>query len=340
MLSTVILIALLLGLVIASFALSALLLHLGLRWAKVENVTIRRIAAAILFIFVVSMPLGVLARLLPESGPRALWLVLGVFVLSVGLSGLIIARIFRCSFLRALQAWVPNLVLGIVATPILSFAIRAYLVQAYYYPTNSMAPTILGPHWRAVCAECGQPSIVSPPPYLREGSSRTPCPTICGNFHTSTSADYDPRLVGPDRIFVAKYLSPRRWDIVVFRVPHDPAQVYCKRVVGLPGEEIRIDEGAVWADGRKLTPPESIRGITYTSRQPYSGGHVWGSPDNPARLAADEYFVLGDFSANSEDSRFWIKGAPGHPPYAVPASYISGVVTHIYWPPHRWRILR
>ena len=34
------------------------------------------------------------------------------------------------------------------------------------------------------------------------------------------------------------------------------------------------------------------------------------------------------------------KGRPGHPPYAVPASYIVGVVTHIYWPPERCRALR
>jgi hypothetical protein len=36
----------------------------------------------------------------------------------------------------------------------------------------------------------------------------------------------------------------------------------------------------------------------------------------------------------------WLEGAPGHPPYAVPESYLHGVVTHVYWPPQRWRILR
>jgi hypothetical protein len=62
--------------------------------------------------------------------------------------------------------------------------------------------------------------------------------------------------------------------------------------------------------------------------------------DHSARLGEDEYFVLGDFSAMSKDSRLWGEGAPGHHPFAVPESHLRGVVTHIYWPPDRWRILR
>ena len=54
-------------------------------------------------------------------------------------------------------------------------------------------------------------------------------------------------------------------------------------------------------------------------------------------LADDEYFVLGDFTWRSVDSRFWEEGAVGHNPYAVPESHLHGVVTHIIWPPSRWR---
>jgi hypothetical protein len=50
--------------------------------------------------------------------------------------------------------------------------------------------------------------------------------------------------------------------------------------------------------------------------------------------------VLGDFVAQSSDSRFWETGAHGHPPYAVPAENISGVVIHIYWPISRWASFR
>ena len=64
----------------------------------------------------------------------------------------------------------------------------------------------------------------------------------------------------------------------------------------------------------------------------------WGCEDNAVVLGLDEYFVLGDFSARSKDSRLWQDGAPGHLPYAVPSDHIIGVVTQIYWPPERWRV--
>ena len=119
-----------------------------------------------------------------------------------------------------------------------------------------------------------------------------------------------------------------------------------KRLVGLPGETVVIKDGAVWIDGRKLDPPLPLKGLNYVTEMPNPENDMppipilAGTPDRPAVLGADEYFVLGDFSPQSLDSRLFKKGAPGHPPYAVPESYIIGVVTHIYWPPSRWRILR
>lgn len=112
------------------------------------------------------------------------------------------------------------------------------------------------------------------------------------------------------------------------------------RLVGLPGEAIQIEGGAVWANGKELTPPDSLRGIEYLSELPGTYTDLWGSKDNRALLGDDEYFVLGDFSAQSKDSRLWKAGAPGHSPFAAPAPHIYGVVTHIYWPPQRWRVLR
>ncbi len=139
---------------------------------------------------------------------------------------------------------------------------------------------------------------------------------------------------------MAKFMRPRRWDLVVFRKPQDPSILHVERLVGLPGEEIHMDDGAVWANGRRLRPPESIRDIRYPSELPNWPREVWGTVDRPAKLAADEYSVLGDFSTQSENSRFWRQGAPGHSPFAVPESHLYGVVTHIYRPPHRWRLFR
>jgi len=164
---------------------------------------------------------------------------------------------------------------------------------------------------------------------------------ICrDNFHVSQPTDYGDQVFGRDRFVVVKFFRPRRWDLVVFRFPEDPSILYVKRLVGLPGEEITIKDGRVWADGEMLTPPDSLRGINYLSEIPHAHMELWGSPDHPAQLGDDEYFVLGDFPPRTKDSRLWDRGAPGHNPFAVPESYMCGVVTHIYWPPERWRTFR
>ena len=105
-------------------------------------------------------------------------------------------------------------------------------------------------------------------------------------------------------------------------------------------EEITIRDGRVWANGEMLTPPDCLQGIEYVTKIQDTPWEVWGSPDCPAKLGEDEYFVLGDFSPQSKDSRLWQTGAPGHPPFAVPESHIQGVVTHTFWPPGRWRVFR
>jgi signal peptidase I len=169
---------------------------------------------------------------------------------------------------------------------------------------------------------------------------QNPMRTICPNFHVNEVSEIDQRVFDPDRFLIAKFLQPKRWDVVVFKYPEDPSSLYVMRLVGLPGETIRIEGGAVWADGKKLEPPDSLRGIEYLSEMGGWHDDLWGSKDRPAALGEDEYFVLGDFSAQSKDSRLWNEGAAGHHPFAVPASHLRGVLTHIYWPPERWRILR
>jgi len=340
MLSTVILVALLLGLVTGSFVLWAVFLRVGLQWAKVEGITTRCIFFATAVVFAVQLLLSVLSSLISPSADAWVILIgLAELAASVLLSCLIIMRVFKSHFLRSVQAWLPTLVPSIAIVFFVFLIVRPLLVEAFVVPTNAMAPTLLGNHWQGICPECGQLSFCSPVPPTRH-SSTDPLPMICEHFHMSRSTDFAKRVFTGDRFLVAKYLKPQRWDLVVFRNPEDPSTLYVKRLVGLPGEEIHIDEGAVWADGSKLTPPESIRSIKYLSELPGWHREAWSSRDRPAKLSADEYFVLGDFSVQSNDSRFWERGAPGHNPFAVPQSHLCGVVTHIYWPPQRWRILR
>lgn len=163
---------------------------------------------------------------------------------------------------------------------------------------------------------------------------------ICENFHVRETSLSAQTTYPSDHFLVARFAEPRRWDLVAFHYPAQPEILYVKRLVGLPGETIHIDNGAVWANGVPVELPDDLKGIEYLSTVPELSQVLWGSPERPANLQDREYFVLGDFSANSGDSRTWDQGAPGHSPFAVPHSYMRGVVTHIFWPLDRLRTLR
>jgi signal peptidase I len=100
---------------------------------------------------------------------------------------------------------------------------------------------------------------------------------ICLNFHVTRPLKVDRTVHSGDRFLVAKFLQPRRWDAVVFQYPENPQSLYVMRLVGLPGETIHIEDGAVWADGKRLTPPDSLRGVRYESKFPETYIELWGT---------------------------------------------------------------
>jgi len=119
------------------------------------------------------------------------------------------------------------------------------------------------------------------------------------------------------------FVEPRRGDIVVFHSPeyvnqpdHPPL---IKRLIGLPGEHIEIREGRVYVDGVILDQPYINNPETPFLRN-----------DGEWQLGPDEFFVLGDNRAHSEDS-----GEFG----AVSRERISGRAIVRYWPPSDWAIL-
>lgn len=332
--STIVVTSLFLGLLVATVLLWALFLRVGLRWAKVQDVTTRRVAFATILVVVLQIVLTIVSYLVsPTDTSPALILGIAELVAAVLMPCFVIMQIFKASFFRAVQAWLPTLLAPIVMIAVVFLVFRPFLIEAFVSPTNAMAPTLLGNHYQGTCVECGNPAFFSPTPHARL--------MICrDNFHMTQRTDRGNKVLSADRFLVAKFLRPQRWDIVVFRFPEDSSVLYVKRLVGLPGEEITIKDGQIWANGEMLTPPDSIRGIKYSSPYQRTISDIWGSPDSPAKLADDEYFVLGDFSQQSQDSRFWKRGAPGHNPFAVPKSHLRGVVTHIYWPYSRWRTFR
>jgi len=339
MLSTIFVFAIFLSLAALSVILWAEFLRLGLRWLGTPGVTRRRIAAVTASAVAVQFAMGIaLLSFEPASRPQSLLIGVLRLAATVVVPCLIIMRTFRIRVFRSMQAWLPTLIPTVAVGLFVFLVFKPFICEAYVSPANAMAPTLLGNHWRGRCPECGQPNFCSPVD-TRHGRQATPR-MICGSFHVNQIPDVPQRIFSPDRFLVAKFLTPKRWDLVVFEYPENPPTLFVMRLIGLPGETIQIEGGDVWVDGNRLEIPESLRGIKYLAELPDWRSSAWGSKDRRAVLGADEYFVLGDFSLQSNDSRFWEKGASGHNPFVVPKSHMRGVATHIFWPPQRWRVLR
>lgn len=147
---------------------------------------------------------------------------------------------------------------------------------------------------------------------------------------------------------VLPYRAIRRGDIIVFRYPIDPNKNYVKRVIGLPGDHVRIINGQLWINGKQMHEPYVIRSRNYIHYDrdffPNSSA-FWMLPNademrdkhidkkTEALIVPDDcFFALGDNRDDSEDSRFW---------GFVPRRHIVGKPLVIYWsfeaPPGRYQ---
>ena len=133
-----------------------------------------------------------------------------------------------------------------------------------------------------------------------------------------------PTLLVGDKLFVNKYVyrfkKPERGDIIVFRFPNDPKKDFIKRLVAFGGETVEIRDGRIYVDEKALDDPERFGKFYYYNHDPFGGPH------EKAEVPADAYYVLGDNSANSKDSRFW---------GFVPAKNVLGKAIFRWWPPRR-----
>jgi len=129
-----------------------------------------------------------------------------------------------------------------------------------------------------------------------------------------------PTLADQERIFINKFTyrfglgAIEHGDTVVFWYPQDPSKSYIKRVIGLPGDRVRVEDGQVYVNGLALVenyvPPDN------RDTSSWKDGTEQTVPE--AR-----YFVLGDHRNSSSDSRSW-----GY----VPRANIYGKAVFIYWP--------
>jgi signal peptidase I len=156
------------------------------------------------------------------------------------------------------------------------------LVQAFVVPTSSMESTVM-----------------------------------TGDHMLVDKLSYAP--AGPVGRHLLPYTPLRRGDIIVFRWPPDPRQNYIKRLIGMPGDRIRVVNKDVYLNGRKLYEPYTQH--IFAGIEPYRDNF----PSDPAgpvmplgrdMLAAnvvngevvvppDSFFAMGDNRDNSLDSRYW-----------------------------------
>ncbi len=341
MYTTIAMIALFLSLLLWGLLAGAFFLKIAARWAKIPGIGYGFALLTFLLTFLPTIAITVLAPLIPNLDALSpLTLALAELALDLFLTSALIAAMFKTTLARAFLAWLPTLIPGAVALLLMLFVIRPYICEGFLIPSNSMAPTMIGFRSEIPCPQCGAPAIVSwfddQPP-----TPRRPQTSICTKARHVFQADRPgPRKLPGDRILVNKLIRPQRWDAIAFRFPEQPSVIHLQRIVGLPNEQVIIRDGSVWINGQRQAPPPSCGRLNYGTELPPGSAVKWGTEKRPAQLGPDEYFVLGDFSEMALDSRMWTRGAQGHHPYAVPASHINGVATHIYWPISRWRIFR
>jgi signal peptidase I len=113
-----------------------------------------------------------------------------------------------------------------------------------------------------------------------------------------------------------KFGTPESGDVIVFHYPRDPNQEYIKRIIGLPGDEVKISNGTVYLNEQPIQEPYIAAPPNYQSE--------WDVPTN-------SLFVLGDNRNNSSDSHNW---GP------VPMEYVIGKALVVYWPPEKWGLIQ
>jgi signal peptidase I len=185
---------------------------------------------------------------------------------------------------RRWMRWVWEWTRALVLALIVLVAVRAFLVDAFKIPSASMEGTLL-----------------------------------VGDFLFVNRLAYGAELPGGGASIPAM-VEPERWDVVVFRPPHDPDRSYVKRLVGLPGDTLSMRNKVLFINGEpqeeQYTQHRDRRGDAAHPRMLWQRRHLadgrsrrsyrptrdnWG----PLLVPQDQYFMLGDNRDNSEDSRYW-----------------------------------
>ena len=195
-------------------------------------------------------------------------------------------------WLRATADAVRSVILALLVL----FVMRAFVIEAFKIPTSSMEGTLMA-----------------------------------GDFLLVNKAVYGAEIPGVG-VNLPALAEPERGEVVVFNPPHEPSKHYVKRLVGMPGDTLKMQEKQLYLNDEPIQEPYARHadphgdavhpGMAWQSRFLAQGprpGQYRPSRDNwgPIIIPPDRFFVLGDNRDNSEDSRYWglvsredIKGRP------------------------------
>ncbi|OGD86116.1 signal peptidase I [Candidatus Curtissbacteria bacterium RBG_16_39_7] len=116
---------------------------------------------------------------------------------------------------------------------------------------------------------------------------------------------------------------PQRGNVIVFKAPYDKSKDFIKRIIGLPGEKIKVENGGIFVNNKKVSEsylPDSIK---------VQGGSILKEGEEYS-IPQEEYVVFGDNRAHSSDSREF---GP------VPKKDIIGKAFFVYWPPNAFAFI-
>lgn len=165
---------------------------------------------------------------------------------------------------------------------ILALFIRTFIVQAFKIPSESMKPTLLvGDH------------------------------LLVNKFIYGVKLPFINKTVIP-------ISEPKRGDIIVFIYPVDKEKDFIKRVIGLPGDRVRIADRKVFINGKPIHDPYGV----------YDNDSQRNENFGPIIVPDESLFVMGDNRDHSYDSRYW---------GFVPLDYVKGKALIIYWSWPHWK---
>jgi len=123
-------------------------------------------------------------------------------------------------------------------------------------------------------------------------------------FYEVPTNSMSPTVTKEDRLMAFKYAywnsNPERGDLVLFKHPVT-GNIHVKRVAGLPGERVQIENGTLLINGKALSETSILNEFKYYTRDDWA----YGKEGQIIEIPEDSLFVTGDFSAQSSDSRHW-----------------------------------